>query len=864
MVAVRKANCQLCGYFCGAMVSLDENGSIAQIKPDPDRYPYDPAVMAGCRRFAANREILDHPGRINHPLKRVGKRGSGDWERISWDQAMTEITERLHDLKERFKPESLATCISAPHTVYWPMHRFLNLWGSPNNIGMGMVCWNPRIWVNSLTCGWPVDDELNPELTRCVILWGINPAESDRSMFWKNLKTFSQQGGIIIVIDPRRTETARLTDKWIALKPGTDGALALGLLHVIIDEKLFDEQFVTNWCSGFEALCERVKEYPPLKVAAITGVPAERIIEIARLYATLKPASIFTGLGIDQSGFNCTQTLRSIAILRAVTGNIDTPGGSLLNDRSDFISEVELELNHLLADEQKARKLGAGLFPLQRHDGYEKMLASTMRHGKQLPARYMTSTHPHLAFQAMITAKPYPIRALICMASNPLVCQADTKQVYQALKGLDLLVTLEKFMTPTAMMADYVLPVTGGFEQSVVQINGGVANILYGGAAAIEPLYERRPDFDFWLDLGKRCGQGSHWPWNNLEEAMDDVLAPTGTTWDEFCESGLYAPEPAYRKFEQNGFATPSGKVELYSQLLAEAGHDPLPAYSQAPYAGSDNELLLITGVRKQPYYSSEFRQVESLRRRHPEPWAEMAAATANSLGLKSGDTVWIETFKGRIRHKLALVEMYQDVVSVELGWWYPEQPAAEPELGGVWEANANVLTSADTAQCDPILGQWSFRGIPCTVYKAIDLATTVVRQATADDRDVLLALLTDNEMDCSFIPVEEFSLLVDDQKLMAAVRLEACGDQVLVRPIVVAERYRGHGVGRHLLQQVMPADKPVILVSRGEAVNFYASSGFVPTSWEAVPQHQLDECTYCADKTLCKPQPMMHAKTKI
>ncbi|MDD2736752.1 MAG: GNAT family N-acetyltransferase [Desulfuromonadaceae bacterium] len=862
MADVRKANCQLCGYFCGAKVSMAEDGAIAQIKPDTDRYPYDQAIMGRCRRFAANKEILDHPGRINYPMKRVGIRGSGDWERISWDQALSEIAERLLDLKVRFNAESLATCISAPHTIYWPMHRFLNLWGSPNNIGMGIVCWNPRIWVNTLTCGWPIDDELNPEVTKCVILWGINPAESDRSMFWENLKDYSRQGGNIIAIDPRRTETARLTDTWVSLRPGTDGALALGMLNIIITENLFDEQFVKNWCSGFEALCERVKEYPPVKVSSITCIPEEQIFTIARQYATAKPASIFTGLGIDQSGFNCTQTLRSIALLRAVTGNIDVPGGSLLNDRSDFIPEVELELSHMLSNEQKNKKLGAGLFPLQRHDGYEKMLRSTMLHGKQLPARYMTSTHPDLAWKAMITGKPYPIRALICMASNPLLCQANTKQVYQAIKGLDLLVNLEKFMTPTAMLSDYVLPVTGGFEQSVVQMNGGVANIMYGGGPAIDPMYERRSDFAFWMELGKRCGQKEYWPWDSFENAMNDVLSPAGTTWDEFREVGLYAPEPVYMKYKYQGFATPSGKIELYSRLLAEAGHDPLPAYVNAPHVDVEKDLMLITGVRKQPYYSSEFRQVKSLRNRHPQPHAEMCAETAHSFGLNDGDSILIETAQGRIRHRLLLVDMFPNAVSVELGWWYPEQPAAEPELGGMWEANANVLTSADTKLCDPILGQWSFRSIPCWVYKAVDLAKTVVRTAGAEDREELMALLAANDMDCSAIPVEEFSLLIGQEGIMACVRLEECQDKVLVRPIVVAEKYRGQGVGRHLMNQVLPADKSTILVARGEAVPFYTRSGFSNTSWDEVPKHQLEECTYCPDKEQCEPQPMLRGRS--
>lgn len=857
-MAVRKGNCQLCGYFCGTLVTLDDAGRITAVKPDPDRYPYDPSVMAGCRRFAANREIIDHPARINYPLKRTGKRGSGAWQRISWDQAMSEIAERLHELKAGSGAESLATCISAPHTVYWPMHRFLNLWGSPNNIGMGIVCWNPRIWVNSLTCGWPVDDELQPDMTRCTILWGINPAESDRSVFWKNLNTFARQGGKIVAIDPRRTETARLTDDWVCIKPGTDGALALGMLNVIISENLHDRDFIRDWCSGFDLLAQRVREYPPERAAAITGVPAAEIGRIARLYATEKPSSIFTGLGIDQSGLNCTQTLRAIACLRAVTGNIDVPGASLLNDRSDFVPEVEMELNHLLTEEQKRKKLGAGLFPLQRHEGYDKMLRSTMRHGKQLPARYMTSTHPYLAWEAMITGEPYPILALICMASNPLLCQADTKQVHRALSSLDLLVTLEKFMTPTAMLADYVLPITGGFEQPVVQMNGGVANILYGGAAAIDPLYERRTDFEFWMELGKRCGQEDHWPWNSLQGAMDDILYPTGITWGEFCETGLYAPEPVYQKYLEKGFATPSGKVELYSSLLDEAGHDPLPGFNAAPHAGTSGELLLITGVRKQPYYSSEFRQVESLRRRHPEPFAEMSGETASSLGLNDNDMVWIESPKGRIRHRLKVVAMHPGTVSVELGWWYPERPAAEPELGGVWESNANVLTSADVAQCDPILGQWSFRGIPCRVCRAVDLKSTEVRQAEAEDRGELMNLLTANNMDCSAVPIEDFYVLVDHREILATVRLEEHWDKVMVRPIVVAEKFRGQGVGRHLLKHVLPEEKAVLLVARGDAVEFYSRNGFLKSSWEQIPDHQLLECTDCTEKAKCNPQPMI------
>jgi anaerobic selenocysteine-containing dehydrogenase/N-acetylglutamate synthase-like GNAT family acetyltransferase len=855
---VRNSNCQLCGYFCGVKVTVKE-GNAVKIAPDPERYPYDSSVMAGCRRFAANREILEHPDRINFPLKRDGARGAGKWRRISWDQALGEITERLGELESDYGPESLATCISAPHTVYWPMHRFLNLWGSPNNIGMGIVCWNPRIWVGALTYGWPLEDELVPGLTECAILWGINPAESDCSLFWKHLKEFTRQGGDLVVIDPRRTETARLTDKWLSPRPGSDGALALGMLHVILGEGLYDEQFVARHCTGFERLAERVKEYPPERVAALTGIVEERVRETARLYARSKPASIFTGLGIDQSGFNCTQTLRAIASLRAVTGNVDRPGASLLNEWPDFVSEVELELTDALPQAQREKKLGCGLFPLQRYEGYEKMLELTRLHGKQLSARYMTSAHPHLAWEAMLTGQPYPIRALICMASNPLLCQADSRRVHRALKGLDLLVVLEKFMTPTAMLADYVLPIAGGIERSVVQMNGGVAKIVYGGPPALAPLFDRRTDFHFWRELGVRCGQERFWPWKTEEEAMDHVLKPTGQTWEAFAQNGLHAPEPTYFKYTTQGFATPSEKVELYSALLAEAGHDPLPSYHDP--GSADGDLLLITGVRKQPYYSSEFRQIESLRRRHPFPSAELSPETANSLGLQAGDQVWIETPTGRIKHRLVLADMHPGTVSVELGWWFPEKPAREPELGGMWESNANVLTSADVASCDPILGQWSFRGVPCKVYRALDLEQCIIRRGSSEDKEEVLALLLEEGMDCSNVPIEEFMLLIDRERIVACVRLEEHRDFLMIRPIVVAKNFRGQGAGSFLLAKGLPPEREVVLVARGTSVSFYGGLGFSDMNWESVPRHQYDECDQCPDRKGCKPLPMIRPK---
>ena len=865
-----KTNCHLCGYFCGLRVWVAD-GRVTKIAPDPERYPYDPAIIGQCRRFAANKDLLDHPKRVNHPLKRIGGRGAGGWQRTTWDQALDDIAFRLQELRNRYGAESLATCISAPHTMYWPLHRFLNLWGTPNNVGIGIVCWNPRIWVSSLTYGWPIEDELDPNATGCVILWGLNPAESDRSFFWKRVQDYASAGGKLIVVDPRRTQTARLTDLWLAPAPGTDGALALGLLHVIVQEELWDREFVRRWCSGFDQLAERVKPYTPKRVAGLTGLAEADITEVAHLYATCKPAALFTGLGIDMSGIHCTQTLRALAALRALTGNVDVPGASFLNERPDFIPEVDLELSDLLTGSQRAKKLGAEIFKLPSYEGYERLSTFTKLHGKRLPMRYLTSAHPHLVWQAMLTAEPYPIRALISMASNPLLSQANTRLVYEAMKSLDLLVVLEQFVTPTAMLADYVLPIAGSFEQPLMQMSGGVANIAYGGPAALKPLYERRTDFDFWCELGKRCGQQAYWPWRKIDDALDDILAPAGISWVDFCRTGVYAGERKYRKYEEVGFATPTGKVELYSQLLEELGHDPLPTYTHIDSPGTqiDNSgnryfLTLITGARKHPYYASEFRQIDRIRRQHAAPRAEVSPATAERCGVRDGDVVWIETQQGKIRQTLAVAEMQDNVVSVEYGWWFPEKEVCESDLGGLWDANANVLTNADTANCDPILGQWDFRSLPCKLYKAEteNEPGITVEKARDEDQSRLKALLVENGMGYAG-PIDSFVVARKGDDIIGCAQLEEHSTMAMVRALVVAASYRRQGVGRLLLKAIVAADKPAALVARDEAIPFYKKFGFTAADWSIIPLHHRDECTFCDDRMSCRPQPMLYDPQK-
>ncbi len=731
---LKPTNCHFCGYCC-ALTATVEDGRVVALEPDPTRYPYDPQVMAGCRRWPMNLDVLDGPDRVNHPLKRVGERGSGQWERVGWDEALDEIARRLEALRAEHGPGTLASMIGGPHTSFWPLHRLMTLFGSPNNMGIGQICWNPRIWMDVLTFGWTVEADITDE-TGCVLVWGTNPAESDNSAFWRALLALGKSDVPLVVIDPRLTRTARIADLWLAPRPGTDCTLALAMLHVIIEEGLVDRAFVEEWCHGFDELAAHVRPFTPERAAEACGVPAEDIARAARLFAGDHPSALVSGRGIDQVGASVAPTHRALCCLRAVTGNVDVPGACVLAEGSDFTPEADLELTLEHLDELSERCLNTAFTPLQSYEGYRRIEALTEPFGRKLPARYLTSAHPDLVLRAMETGEPYPVRALIVQATNPLVTYADTHHVLRALMGLDLIVVLEYHLTPTAAIADFVLPAAGAIERPIFQAHGGVANMAYGGPAAVEPYHERRGDYEVLRALGERLGQGAHWPEATFEEAIAATLEPCGMGWDAYCQLGLCFQPPAYRKHEQpgpdgrpRGFATATGKVELASEALAALGGPRLPLPGEprrlcTPEFVEEHEragwtrIAMNTGGRKQPYNASMYLNHEPFRERHPYPEVEMSPATAERLGLAPRDCVRLATNSGQARFRVATIPMRDDLVNVDYGWWHPEWEAALPELGGIWESNVNCLTACDLGPTEPMIGTWSYNALDCMIRK--------------------------------------------------------------------------------------------------------------------------------------------------
>jgi anaerobic selenocysteine-containing dehydrogenase len=640
-----------------------------------------------CAKALAAKEMLYHPDRLKHPMKREGE----TWRRISWEEALNVIAAELKSLKERHGAESLA-CIPGViemRTVDPFIQRFMNVFGTPNLGAMSELCVGPKVMADLLTFGAQAFRSRDIRKSRCIVLWGFNPPASN-PVSWEDFSEAKRKGAKLIVIDPRTTTAGAKADLHLQLLPGTDGALALGMLNVIIGEKLYDEEFVKRWTSGFDKLKEHVKAYQPKEVEEITTVPAGIIEEAARAYATLKPAYMELGNALDVTR-DSFQTLRATAILRAITGNLDVPGGNVFDH------------GLRLADISLSERLPSGSKPL----GAERYPLHTLMLG---------SVPSGTLIRAILEGKRRTIRAAIVDYCNPALTWCETEKTVEAFKKLDFLVVIDVFMSETARLADIVLPAATFLETPRLYTyggdvlgDGGAGSYAMWGIKAVEPAEECWPDWKFWFELAKKMGYHDEFPWDSIEEAVDMQLQPTGLTVAELERhpSGiLCGPALRYRSYEENGFSTPYGKVELYSEVLHKYGYDALPVISNlAETSGqdaSDFPLLLTTGAKSLAYSHSSWRQLSSLRATMPEPLAEIHYRTARERGIADGEFVLIRTRKGSIRMKARLTDdIHPRCVSIPHGWE---------------EANCNALTDLD--EVDPVTGSPNFRAIQCRVTR--------------------------------------------------------------------------------------------------------------------------------------------------
>ncbi|HZK53895.1 MAG TPA: molybdopterin-dependent oxidoreductase [Desulfosporosinus sp.] len=725
-IEIKKSCCYFCHENCGVLAYV-KDGKVIAIEGDPE-FPTNQGGLC-CRGNIALKHI-DHPARVNYPQKRIGKKGEGKWETISWDQALSEIAAKLTQIKDESGAEAVATAGGTARTDDWARRRFMNIFGSPNGFHNAHLCWMPTFLIETAICGWsPFDLDIGN--SRVIILWGQNPGASGMPAM-HHLTELQRKGLKIIVIDPRFTETVAKADLWLPLRPGSDLALALAMLHVIIYDGLADDAFIAENCVGYEELAAHVAEFSPEWAAPLTWLSEEQIREVATIYATNKPGNIQWGTALDQQGRTAGAAIHARALLRAVTGNLDGIGSDLLSGPSlDTITEEEMECNDLLTDEQKAKQIGSDKFKLMTWPGYTKIAENTRKvWGKAPTAEWMCEAHPPSVFKAILTGEPYPVRALLVSATNPVNSYGDSKMVLEALRKVEFMVTCDYWMTPTAALSDYVLPIAGALERPTISAVYGCADFLLASQRAIQPMYERRNDYNFWKDLGLKLGQIDMWPWETVEDAYHFKLEPLGyglDNYDEFVEFyRFHFPEREYNKSQRQGFATPSGKIELYSSVLKDLGYSPLPEYVgpveneiDHPELAKEFPLVLTTGNGFMPFHHSEQFQIQELRYLRHEPYFQINPETAAEYSIEEDDWVWIETKRGRIKQKADVTQAVAPrVIVTERGWWFPEREVVEPDLGGCLESNTNVLTSTRDEDCDPISGTWANRGLLCKVYK--------------------------------------------------------------------------------------------------------------------------------------------------
>ncbi|MBI5017388.1 MAG: molybdopterin-dependent oxidoreductase [Deltaproteobacteria bacterium] len=671
---------------CALIVGVEGN-RIVQVKPDPAGLRSRGYL---CYKGAHGAERLTHPDRLRAPLKRTGERGSGQWQEISWAEALDTVAENLDKTRQAHGARAVAFCQGMPKGLeHFVLIRLANVFGSPNVVAVQDVCHAPRELAGVYTCGfYPVADFAYP--SRLVVLWGSNPSHTnEEGNICSLLFDQRRQGTELIVIDPRRTELARKATHWLRIKPASDGALALAFLNVIIEEKLYDEAFVARWTHGFDDLASATSAYTPERVADRCWVDADLIRESARLYGKTRPSAIQWGNAIEHNTDNF-QTARALVCLMALCGNLDVPGGN-----------VEALDPPLLA---LGKFVKAELLPTKRKEMIHAFRGT-------IP-RLMTVPPAHFR-RAVLEGDPYPVRAAYVQCANPLLSYADSRQTFRALQRLDFLAVSDLYLTPTACLADVVLPAATQFELDDIGHYGIGHSYVLARPKVVDPPEGCWPDLKILNELGKRLTPRELWP-EDHRGFLEEVLRPSGLTYEEFAERGHLSGEERFRKYEDRGFSTPSGKVEL---ALSDASKFRLPAVPAFPasLAVSAEYPLVLTCAKDPHYLHSSYRWVEGLHKKSPEPVVQLHPQTGASASIADGDEVVVETASGSIVQVARLnADLHPAVVIASYGWWFPEEGDASQKG---WErSNYNVLTS--TAELGREFGTPNLKGIACRVRR--------------------------------------------------------------------------------------------------------------------------------------------------
>ncbi len=732
---VKRTFCSMCPAQCPMLIEVVD-GKIGRVAPDKNN-----GLGQGrlCFKGPKAAEYNNHPLRLNYPQKRVGARGENRWQRISWDQALDEIAAKLAKLREAEGPEMLAT-FGGTHQGPGEAanFKFCSSFGTPNFMIQGRNCGVGEFVTGVAMHGWDTKIAMPIQgVTGCVVMWGMSMQSSRNARL--GIERNKKAGMKVIVVDPRTTEVAELADVHLKVRPRTDGALIMAMIHVMIKENLYDKDFVERWTLGFDEVRKSVEEWTPERAAEICDVPAEDIIKATRIYAENRPCRIVTGVALIQQGQGASQSsVRALETLKAISGNLDVPGGEPQwgpYDQYAWLENIHFDrlINHPLRTRDSVNAEYTPTCSVKFYAASREAMAKVYPDGFT-GCEYILFADPSAVYRAVLTKKPYPIRAIILQGGNPLQTMGGGKLAYEAFKSpnLDLLVGIDHWMTPSALLADYVLPASDCFERPDIATRLGLLPMFYVGQQAVQPQFERRNDYEIWAGIARRLARltevedAAEWP-ETVEEMFDRYLAPSGKTYHEWAEApvNFHMKAPQFKKYEQQGFATASGKVELIPSLFAKVGADPSLTYQGPPYCLPDVDdeaeypLVMIPGNRYEAGTASRMHALESLRKLHPDPLCEIHPETAARYNIEDGDWVIIERPEGSIKQKARVHEGIRlDTISPDGYWWEPSEERAEPSLSGAWWANANAITPSK-----PELSSWAgdqlLRGAHCQIRKA-------------------------------------------------------------------------------------------------------------------------------------------------
>jgi anaerobic selenocysteine-containing dehydrogenase len=694
---------------CGVKLYVDEEGRLEKVEGDEN----NPVTQGRlCPRCIALKDYVYNPARILHPMKRDPKdRGKADkWEQCSMDEAFAIIKENYERITGEYGLESMVT-FSGTGREGGTMATYITMVFPTCNgcyTQSGYACYTPRLtatvymtgtmysewdYAGALPGRW--DDE-RYEMTEVIMLWGKSPLESNPDGFFgHSLIDAMRRGSRVITIDPRVNWTSTRADEHVQLRAGTDTALGMAMLNVIIEEELYDKNFVDCWCYGFEELAERVKEMPPEKAAEICGVPAEQIYKVARMYATAKPAAILWGLAVDQKQ-NGMQNGQVIIALQAITGNLDRPGGQLMPGAGAGFSNLVRNpgVDHLTKD-LRDKTIGLAEYP-----AYVSVIGNA---------------HADTMLQALETGEPYPLKMGFYMGNNLLACTSmEPKRWHDAIiKSLEFCFTVDCFMNPSVeATCDLILPLSTVAErEGTVFTHYAPRTVTAGFMHQAITVDECLSDLEYVYELGKHI-QPQWWTeFDNVREWIEHLRLSVnehGKFFEKSAESVVSQIPIEYFKYEKGlmredglpGFSTPTGRVELWCTAYDQFGEDPLPYYTEPPFSPvstpelmDDYPYVLTTGARNTAFFHSEHRQIAYLRELHPDPIVEINPITAAKLGIQEGMWVRIWNMFGECVEKAHISPVVNaTTVHADHGWWFPEEDGDEPNLYGTFRSNINNL----------------------------------------------------------------------------------------------------------------------------------------------------------------------------